>query len=114
VEYQYFIPHLMEDLQLERKLQIAPGEWYVESLYHSEDVAALYKFWHPVQGPFLLVPSLLHTGLQNEYTLTVFSSKPVEINKLEDARNAVLTGEWTEDGAGGCHLYDTAFEKKEE
>jgi hypothetical protein len=44
----------------------------------------------------------------------VFSSKPVEVEKLEDSRNAVLTGRWTEDSAGGCHLYDSEYEKKEE
>ena len=118
VEYQYFIPHLLEDLQtdgsLERKLQVTPGEWYIESMYHNEDVAALYNFWHPVQGPFLIVPSLVHEGIISEYTLTIFSSKAVEVQKLEDARNAVLTGRWTEESAGGCHLYDTAFEKKED
>lgn len=50
----------------------------------------------------------------SEFTLTIFSSKPVEVQQLEDSKNAVLTGRWTEDSAGGCHLFDSKFEKKEE
>ena len=32
---------------LERKLQILPGEWYEESFYKSDDVAAIYAFYQP-------------------------------------------------------------------
>lgn len=32
--------------------------------------------------------------------------------KLEDAKNAVLSGKWTEKSAGGCHLYDKEYEQK--
>ena len=46
--------------------------------------------------------------------MNVYSSKKVEIKKLEDAKNAVLSGRWTEDNAGGCHLYDQEYEKNEE
>jgi hypothetical protein len=31
---------------------------------------------------------------------------------LEDARNAVVSGQWTDKNAGGCHLNDKAFESK--
>ena len=31
---------------------------------------------------------------------------------LEDSKNKVLSGRWTEKSAGGCHLYDKAFEQK--
>ena len=31
---------------------------------------------------------------------------------LEDTRNSVVSGKWTEKSAGGCHLYDKAFEQK--
>lgn len=31
---------------------------------------------------------------------------------LEDSRNAVVSGKWTEKTAGGCHLYDKSFEQK--
>ena len=31
---------------------------------------------------------------------------------LEDTRNSVASGKWTEKSAGGCHLYDKAFEQK--
>jgi hypothetical protein len=34
----------------------------------------------------------IYQGLPYDYILTVYSSKPVEIQKLDDSRNAVLTG----------------------
>jgi len=33
------------DKQLERKLQILPNEWFQETSYVSDDVAALYAFY---------------------------------------------------------------------
>jgi hypothetical protein len=32
---------------LERKLQLLPGEWYRESYYGNDDVAALYDYYQP-------------------------------------------------------------------
>jgi len=51
-----FEPPRLAD-QLERKLQILPNEWYQETSYKSDDVAALYAFYQPTQGPFIVVPS---------------------------------------------------------
>jgi hypothetical protein len=42
-KFPEFIPPTLENL--ERKLQILPNEWYIESTYKNEDVAALYAFW---------------------------------------------------------------------
>ena len=39
-----FEPPRLADL-LERKLQIEPNEWYSETSYKSDDVAALYAFY---------------------------------------------------------------------
>jgi hypothetical protein len=102
------VPPELENL--ERKLQILPNEWFIESQFKSEDVAAIYAYWKPTKGPFLIVPSMDSPEIVAEYTLTVFSSNPVEIEKLEDSKNMVLSGEWNEKSAGGCHLYDRAFE----
>jgi len=33
--------------KLERKLHIQQGEWYEESFYKSDDIAALYAFYQP-------------------------------------------------------------------
>jgi hypothetical protein len=96
--------------KLERKLQILPNEWYIESQYKNEDVAAIYEFWKPTNGPFLIVPSLQVEGYTSDYTLTIFSSSPVEVQKLEDSKNMVVSGDWNDKTAGGCHLYDRAFE----
>lgn len=38
-----FIPPKL--INMERKLQIQNGEWYEESYYKSDDVAALYAFY---------------------------------------------------------------------
>lgn len=42
----------------------------------------------------------------------VFSSQNLEVEKLEDSKNAVLSGKWSDKSAGGCHLYDKEFEQK--
>ena len=39
-----FEPPALDD-QLERKLQILPNEWYEETAYKSDDVAAHYSFY---------------------------------------------------------------------
>ena len=59
-------PRLMN---LERKLQILEGEWHVESSYNSDEVAALYAFYQPTQGPFIIVPSMLKEDLQSDFQL---------------------------------------------
>lgn len=58
------------------------------------------------------MPTLEKPDILTEFTLTVFSSKPVEIKKLEESKNAVLSGKWTDKTAGGCHLFDRAYEQK--
>jgi len=55
-------------------LQVAAGEWYEESYYCSDEVAALYSFYQPTQGPFIIVPSMQHKDVASEFTLTIFSS----------------------------------------
>jgi len=44
--------------RIERKLNILPNETYKESTYHNEEVAALYFFWNPTEGPFIIIPCL--------------------------------------------------------
>lgn len=43
--------------QMERKLQILPSEWYQETWFQGDEHAALYAFYQPTQGPFIIVPS---------------------------------------------------------
>ena len=113
---------------LERKLQILNGEWFEESYFKDDEVAALYAFYQPTQGPFIIVPSFAKEDYQSDFLLQskffhyfislicfiflVFSSQHVEVRMLEDSRNAVVSGKWTEKTAGGCHLYDKSFEQK--
>ena len=42
----------------------------------------------------MIVPSLLKEDFNANFSLTIFSSAPVELQKLEDARNAVLASRW--------------------
>jgi len=107
---------------MERKLQILPNEWYKESYYMSDEVAAFYAQFQPTEGPFIIVPSFAKLGFQSDFVLTsklfitlpVFSSNPVEVQQLDEAKNAVVSGKWTEKSAGGCHLNDKEFEQKPE
>lgn len=48
----------------------------------------------------------------SEFTLTIFSSQHVEVQMLEESKNAVISGKWTDKTAGGCHLYHKSFEQK--
>jgi hypothetical protein len=41
---EFLPPQLMN---LERKLQILEGEWFVESSYQSDEHASLYAFYQP-------------------------------------------------------------------
>mmetsp|Transcript_24254 Transcript_24254/g.23861 ORF Transcript_24254/g.23861 Transcript_24254/m.23861 type:complete len:81 (-) Transcript_24254:357-599(-) len=63
-------------------------------------------------GPFIIVPSISKEDVTAEFALTIFSSYPVEVQKLEDSQNAVLSGKWSDKSAGGCHLYDKEYEQK--
>jgi hypothetical protein len=60
-------PQLMN---LERKLQILNGEWFEESYFKNDDVAALYAFYQPTQGPFIIVPSFEKVEYTSDFTLT--------------------------------------------
>ena len=64
-----FEPPRLAD-QLERKLQILPNEWYQETSYKSDDVASLYAFYQPTQGPFIVVPSSAYDSLLADFELT--------------------------------------------
>ena len=55
---------------LERKIQILQNEWRVHTSYKSDDVAALYVFFRPTEGPFVIVPSTSKEDVQAEFSLT--------------------------------------------
>jgi hypothetical protein len=76
----------------------------------SEDYAAMYCYYQPTQGPFIIIPSNSETNVTPEFNLQVFSSQPVEIAMLEEERHKVKTGEWEANkSCGGCHLYEKEF-----
>ena len=66
---EFKLPRLNE--RLERKLQILDNEWYIQTSYSSDDAAALYGFFKPTQGPFVIVPSLIKDDAKNiDFNLT--------------------------------------------
>jgi hypothetical protein len=56
--------------RIERKLNIGFQEPYIESSFGSDDVAALYFFRNPTEGPFIIVPCLEEEGKTTNYKLT--------------------------------------------
>lgn len=72
-----FEPPTLE--KLERKLQIMQNEWHEESSFRHDEVAAMYFHWQPTQGPFMVVPSLMKEDFFANFSLTIFSSAPVEL-----------------------------------
>ena len=93
----------------ERKLQILPGEWFVESHYQYEEFSCLYLKLEQNHGPFLIVPSLSQENIQCSYSLIIYSNNPVTLDRLLDSKNIVISGEWKQSNAGGSHLYDSTF-----
>jgi len=65
---EFELPRLPENL--ERKLQILDNEWSISTSYSSDDAAALYCFFKPTQGPFVIVPSMAKDDKLAEFTLT--------------------------------------------
>lgn len=53
------------------------------------------------------VPSTVRPGIVGSFTLSCYSDGPVALRKLADERRSVMTGEWTEESAGGSHLNDS-------
>jgi hypothetical protein len=56
----------------------------------------------------------LQGSLPVDYILTIYSSKPCEIQKLDDSRHAVMTGQWSPENCGGCHLFQFDVDKSKE
>ena len=102
----------VETFEKERKLQILPNEWFVESHYQYEEFSCLYLKLEQNHGPFLIVPSLSQENITCSYSLTIYSNNPVTLERLQDAKNIVLSGEWKPNNAGGSHLYDSSFIKQ--
>ena len=67
-----FEPPQLHQGILQRKLQIqvSHSEWYEESFYCNDDVAALYAFYQPTQGPFIIVPSMSAKDIPSDFVLT--------------------------------------------
>jgi hypothetical protein len=82
-----------ETFEKERKLQILPNEWFVESHYQFEEYSCMYLKLEQNHGPFLIVPSLSQENIQCSYSLTIYSNNPVTLDRLSDSKNIVISGE---------------------
>jgi hypothetical protein len=49
-----------------------PNEWFIETYYKNDQVAAMYQHLQPTQGPFIIVPSMEdpQNANQAEFSLT--------------------------------------------
>jgi len=56
--------------KLERKLNVDKSEKFFESSYFSDEMASLYFFWNPIEGPFMIIPSMEGEGKTAGYRLT--------------------------------------------
>lgn len=94
-----------------RKLQVLPSDWVQETSYALEDMACMHLTVAPEQGPLVVVPSLSEEAVQGQFSLSIFSDRPLrDALLLNEKRDVVLPGQWTAETAGGCHLYSPPFE----
>eukprot|EP00746_Dinoflagellata_sp_MGD_P167497 gnl/MRDRNA2_/MRDRNA2_98175_c0_seq1.p1 gnl/MRDRNA2_/MRDRNA2_98175_c0~~gnl/MRDRNA2_/MRDRNA2_98175_c0_seq1.p1 ORF type:complete len:1012 (+),score=238.22 gnl/MRDRNA2_/MRDRNA2_98175_c0_seq1:86-3121(+) len=95
-----------------RKLQVLPSDWVQETSYALEDMACMYLMMTPQQGPLTVVPSLSEESQAGQFTLSIFSDRPLkDAVMLSEKNDVVLPGKWESDTAGGCHLYSPPFEQ---
>lgn len=57
----------------------------------------------------MIVPSMAKEDKNSDFTLTVFSSNPVQMQPLAENKNVVLSSRWTDKNNGGSHLFDKEF-----
>jgi len=106
---QHLQPPVMDVIS--RKLMVGPQEFYKESTFSTNELAAMYFHFLPIEGPFVIVPCLDKVNSTAKYKLTIFSNNPIEVRRLNDNKNSALIGEWEPHSAGGCDLYDEKFYK---
>jgi len=83
----------------------------------SDKVAVGFFNYHYRDGPFLVITTLSDVDkLQTEqdFVLTVFSDKEVELRKLDDVKSQITTGEFDKQSAGGSYIYSKEFMKDKE
>ena len=97
---------------IERKLQIQYKEKFVETQYNNDEVSCVYFFKNPTQGPFIIIPSIENLEVEVKYSLSIYSNHQVNLDRLDNNKNAVIISHWdAETTGGGCHLYDKKWEK---
>lgn len=96
---------------IERKLQVGKFEDYYESSYMNTDLAALYFHFLPIHGPLVIIPCQSEKSKNNNYTLRIYSDKKVKLQKLDEAKNVCLIGNWGTSTSGGCELYNELYYK---
>ena len=99
--------------KIDRKLRLLHNEWFKETSYQHEDIGAFYTFWQTNEGPFLIVPTLSKPDITAGFVLTLYTSNMIELVKLDDAKNKVITDQWTKESSGGCHLNSDPYEMKD-
>lgn len=96
---------------IERKLQVGKYEDYYESSFMNTDLAALYFHFLPIHGPLVIMPCQGEKSKNNNFTLRIYSDKKVKLQKLDEAKNVCLIGNWGTSTSGGCDLYNEIYYK---
>jgi len=88
---------------------ISKCENFVESSYSSTEISCLFLKVLPIEGPFLIVPSLETKGLCCDYKLQIYTSKEIQVKELNQRKNPVIIQEWTTYNSGGSHIFNEKY-----
>jgi hypothetical protein len=100
--------------KINRKLSFNTSEWVVESSYSNQFCASLFMNYNKIDSPIMVIPTLEYPEANFGFKLSVYSSKTVELISLNSEDCKVISGEWKESNAGGCHLVDDILKKRKD
>ena len=99
---------------VKRKLSTNPSEWVIESSYSNQFCASTFMNFNKIDSPIMVIPTLEYPEANFGFKLSVHSNKPVELISLNNEDCKVISGEWKETNAGGCHLLDDNKRKRKD
>eukprot|EP00397_Hematodinium_sp_SG-2012_P003773 GEMP01003781.1.p1 GENE.GEMP01003781.1~~GEMP01003781.1.p1 ORF type:complete len:1067 (+),score=262.00 GEMP01003781.1:138-3338(+) len=98
---------------LKRKLLALPNEWMQETSYAAEDNACMFLNVPKGFGPLIITPSLSEEDVCGNFTLCMYSERSLKhAVVLPQEEHKVVSGHWSQENSGGCHLFCQTFEGK--
>ena len=86
------------------KLSINESELVFESSYNNPYCASIQTYFSRLDSPLIIIPTLNDRNNSFEYSLSIYSTKQIDIYPLYNEFCQCLYGEWNENNAGGSHL----------